>query len=645
MSFQVSLGDGILLAKIAWRLAQTFTKGRHSAPTEFQEIENELYTLSAALTAAENEQSDSREAPNQIAAENNQPTVREDIFKRIIHNCKQTLSHLETIVDKYAVVSEEQDLDNTKLQRWGRSIVKNWRKIEWTTEKGDLTSLISQIMVHTNSLNLLVTIGTSSRAASIERSLDKRFALLEELHQWYVNNLKEATPMRSATSDKPIHAPVQTARVQPSSVILTFELVKKRDNRDEIICPCASLSSEWIEYFLSDSSGGGPGCMFACHCLDHGVGALSHQVAVQRYGLSHLIFPIRIANNDGSWMLYKTADRANNQLTNLYIRKIHSSYIRQLEDTFFCSLSSRRGAAILAQGAGNSLCYISPGDQEQHILEAMSDLSLSQKSIESITFRSGRSWHVREWVDDIQILQYRVQDPGFHKNGIQLNQTKWLEYAEVLVSFNAEDAMKNDDVITTVLKLKRNTVTELLGDGSVKIINVEAIGTHSDERTTTHTGLDVSIQFTAKSEAEEFREKIEAMRMELFVKSLRYPRSNEKVVLNLQTARVECESLYIDDAEICIVVDADAKYRLIIASRNRCTIISQDLVESFFTSPSSRPDYSGSTYIVQIEDSGERKIYHHQKGFRYLSLSTTQGNRMLELARSFVSFSIEDREQ
>lgn len=74
-----------------------------------------------------------------------------------------------------------------------------------------------------------------------------------------------------------------------------------------------------------------------------------------------------------------------------------------------------------------------------------------------------------------------------------------------------------------------------------------------------------------------------------------------------------------------IVVDTDAKYRLIIASRNRCTIISQALVDNFFTSHSNRPNYNGSTYLVQIDDTGKRKIYHYKNGFRHLSLSTTQG--------------------
>ncbi|KAI0533988.1 hypothetical protein GGR58DRAFT_484487 [Xylaria digitata] len=640
MSFQISIGDAILLAQIAWRLAQTFTKGRNSAPAEFQELENELYSLSAALTAVENERDSVRPSADHVASGNNQHIATQDIFTHIFQNCRHTLTHLEELVKKYMIVSEQTNPQKPKLERWSHSIVKNWRKIEWTTEKGDLNTLRSQIMVHTNSLNLLVNIGTSSRAASIERSLDKKLVLLEELHQWYVDNLKETEPKRSHTSGTPIRESEATARAQGLGIVSTFELAEKNEVGHKIICPCASIRSEWIESFLDGTSDPNSGFMFVCSCLDRHSGTVSHQPTVQRYGLSHLIFPIRIASDDISWVLYKTADRANNQLVDLYIRNIHPSYIRRLEDKFFRSLSSRRGDAILAQGEGNSLCYISSENQDELILEAMGDLNISRQSVESITFRSGRSHHIQEWVTDVQILQYGVRNPEILIGNTQADLVRSLEYAEISISFDADEARERDDLASMVLKLRRNTITVLSEKASVEIKSIEAVGTHLDERTTTHEGLDVIIQFTTKPAAREFYDKIEAMRMELFVKSLQYPRSNEKVVLNLQTARVECESVYIDDAEITIVVNADAKYRLIIASRNGCTIISQALVEDFFTSPSNRLNFTGPTYLVQIGDTGERKVYHYKNGFRHLNLSTTQANHMLELARSSVSFAI-----
>lgn len=154
MAFQISIGDAILLAQIAWRLGRTFTKGRASAPAEFKQVEHELYSLSAALSAAESLQS----AASQVDADN--PHIgSQDVFKHIIQNCKNTLAHLEDIVNKYTIVTEPTDPQRPRFERWSQSITKNWRKVEWTTEKGDLSMLRSQLMLHTNSVNLFINIG------------------------------------------------------------------------------------------------------------------------------------------------------------------------------------------------------------------------------------------------------------------------------------------------------------------------------------------------------------------------------------------------------------------------------------------------------------------------------------------------------
>ncbi|KAI1121657.1 hypothetical protein F5Y10DRAFT_255810 [Nemania abortiva] len=645
MPFQISIGDAILLAQIAWRLAQTFTKGRQSAPAAFYEIENELHSLSAALTAVESERSNMQLSTDETGAGSNQHTTNHDILGRIIQNCKRTLEHLEEIVKKYTIVSEQTDPKKPKLERWSHSFLKNWKKIEWTTEKGDLNTLRSQIMVHTNSLNLLVNIGTSTRTASIERSLDKKLALLEELHEWYVDNLKETKPKRKGTPTSHIQESGSTTFIRSLDIVPTFELTRKGEAGDEIICPRASVRSEWIESFMDGDSGPSSGSMFVCNCLDDHSVMLPHQPIVQRYGLSHLIFPIRIASDEGSWILYKTADRESNQLVNLCIRKIHPRHIRHLEDTFFGPLSRRRGAAIIAQGKGNSLCYISADNQEEHLLQAMSELEISRTSVESITFRSGQTHHVQEWVTDVQIFQYGVRSSEASIGNLGVDLIQSLDYAEILISFDASEAQARSDVVSMVLKLRRNTVMVLTDKASVEIKSIQAVGAYLDERRTTYDGLDVTIQFITRLAAKEFYENIQSMRKDLFVRSLRSPRSNEKIVLRLQAARVECESLYIDDAEIAIVMDTNANYRLIIASRNGCTTISQVLVEDFFTSSPNQPNFTGSTYVVQVGDTGERKLYHYKNGFRHLSLSTTQANRMLELARSSVRFGIQNIEE
>jgi hypothetical protein len=163
MASPVSFGDAAAMAKIAWRIAHAFTKGQKSAPAEFREVENQLYSLSAALTAFKDV------CGNDIAAVEIDPSKLPARFQKeeqdgmqsvagILDSCKETLKHLEKVVESYSVVGASDDPGKTRIQRWSTGFVKNYKKVAWTTEAGDLAALRSQLMVHTNSLNLVLGI-------------------------------------------------------------------------------------------------------------------------------------------------------------------------------------------------------------------------------------------------------------------------------------------------------------------------------------------------------------------------------------------------------------------------------------------------------------------------------------------------------
>lgn len=163
MASPVSFGDAVAMSKIAWRIAHAFTKGRTSAPAEFREVENQLYSLSAALAAFKDVCGadvaavtvDSSKLPARFQDEQ-QDGAR--TLSGILDSCAETLAHLEKIVDDYAVVATSKDPAKSRLQRWTADLVKNYKKIAWTTEAGDLAALRSQLMVHTNSLDLVLGI-------------------------------------------------------------------------------------------------------------------------------------------------------------------------------------------------------------------------------------------------------------------------------------------------------------------------------------------------------------------------------------------------------------------------------------------------------------------------------------------------------
>jgi hypothetical protein len=161
MALPVSIGDVYLIASLALKLGRAFTKGRKSAPTEFHEVENQLYSLSAALSALDSAIKlrgsaltiDSNSLPT---LPNHQSTEAEEVVEFMLKSCEETLEHLKKLVENYGSIGKPNDPESPMLKRWSKEIKDNWKKVKWTTEGGDLATLRSQLTVHTNSLNLLL---------------------------------------------------------------------------------------------------------------------------------------------------------------------------------------------------------------------------------------------------------------------------------------------------------------------------------------------------------------------------------------------------------------------------------------------------------------------------------------------------------
>jgi hypothetical protein len=161
MASPVSIGDAYLMGKLALKLGHAFTKGRKSAPAELREVENQLYSLSAALCALEDanaadDASISIETSRLPRILQNCHADGDDIVRSMLRNCEETLKHLEAIVERYRCIGQPRDNEQPRFKRWSRELKQNWKRIAWTTEGGDLAALRSQLTVHSNSLNLVL---------------------------------------------------------------------------------------------------------------------------------------------------------------------------------------------------------------------------------------------------------------------------------------------------------------------------------------------------------------------------------------------------------------------------------------------------------------------------------------------------------
>jgi hypothetical protein len=153
MALPVSIGDALMLSKIAFSIGQAFTSGRKSAPAEFLEVQNLLYSLSKALELL------ARDVPDetQIGAKGSsqQPEAVDSILSHIITNCRITLVHLETLVSRYTELDQANPASG--VRKWKDELRKNWKKLRWTTEGEGLEKLKVTLTAHINGLNLAVS--------------------------------------------------------------------------------------------------------------------------------------------------------------------------------------------------------------------------------------------------------------------------------------------------------------------------------------------------------------------------------------------------------------------------------------------------------------------------------------------------------
>lgn len=149
MPFAPSIGDVMMLSQVAWKIGCAFTSGRAGAPAEFEEVENELISLTRSLTLL----AEILDKDDSIMARADEKT-KEGLGK-ILECCRHTLDSLTSFVDAYQELRRPHGSVALPAQRsWKQILVKNYKKIWWTTEEGDIQALRNMLQVHVNSISL-----------------------------------------------------------------------------------------------------------------------------------------------------------------------------------------------------------------------------------------------------------------------------------------------------------------------------------------------------------------------------------------------------------------------------------------------------------------------------------------------------------
>ena len=150
MAAPVSAGHILMLSQVAWRLTCAFTAGRASAPSQFQEVENELKGLTHSLTML----AESLDQDGSLLAKADGKT-REGMVS-ILSCCSQSLDDLDTFVNSYQDIRRvDQPGGGRAVQRsWRSFFLRNYKTIIWTTEGGNIQSLRNMLAMHTQSITI-----------------------------------------------------------------------------------------------------------------------------------------------------------------------------------------------------------------------------------------------------------------------------------------------------------------------------------------------------------------------------------------------------------------------------------------------------------------------------------------------------------
>ncbi|KAH7240709.1 uncharacterized protein BKA55DRAFT_542022 [Fusarium redolens] len=572
MASPISFGDAYTMAKIAYRLGRAFTKGRKSAPAEFQEVENQLYALSAALESLK-KATDKGEIRGEsgLDPDNDPITI-------MLANCNETLSHLDNLVKEYGRLSStgvESTGNEPAFTRIGKKIKRNWQTIQWTTEGGDLATLRSQLILHTNCLGLVLGAVNNTRTAKMSTQVSESAEILQKLYQLFLANTENSEVQNTVVQPG--------VEAQDGPAIIYFRL-----QADNFVCNRAALR-------LLDRSMDQPrdkqSNVFQCHCSHHGTASTElHTDQVSALTFSPSSFPVRLSGNPRSWIVYKMKNRDTHQLQNLTIRSSNLKYMSRFEEDFVDQLAIRKAQELLQQGINTTVAHLSPAADSVRVLSLLGNTSSTQ-FIDSITFSSDTRSFTRDAIASVNLFHYKSL-PTRHvaDDAVQSSQISYDNCAELVFHYKTKEGISKD--------------------------------------------ISKSIVYSTDA----FQLKLREMQVDLFAISHLYPRSDESLLLHLQADEILFEDLHIENGIIDIVVSrTNNQHRLIIRSENGYAALSQELPEDFISSleQGAPPDMSAPTCEIRMQER-DGAVYRQVRkrdglGRFHISVAATYNNPLLEL--------------
>ena len=166
-----------MLSQLAWKIGCAFTAGRAGAPAQFQEVENELKSLTTAITLL----AESLDEDGSLLARADERT--QEGLDKILGCCRQTLDDLDSFVIQYQEVRRPDEAGGLATRKtWRAVLLKNYKKIMWTTEGGSIQSLRNMLVMHTQSISLTMQALQSRSLSRLEKVIEPVADQINEMH-------------------------------------------------------------------------------------------------------------------------------------------------------------------------------------------------------------------------------------------------------------------------------------------------------------------------------------------------------------------------------------------------------------------------------------------------------------------------------
>lgn len=302
----------------------------------------------------------------------------------MLTNCRETLRHLEKLMEKYEDVDTPTNQDDPSPLRLKETITRNWTKIKWTTKGGDVSDLRDALGAHISAINLALSALNIERGRKIESRTGLILQMAEEMY-------------RSWKNDKPAPATASQQIIRPFGTHARSTVYVRTDMSKEpgMICPRTLI---WLDGTR----------LFECACEE------DRQPPAEDLSLtfqdSSLL--VRTPKQRPTWEIHLYSENLG-RTVQAVVSNLAPSTLGKFEE-FIRDLALRQGKNMLCQGMNSPFAFSNRDESSEDgrsglsVLKMQAQVSGFEDSIEDVTFITGgtRPPLMRNGIQSVRLRHY-----------------------------------------------------------------------------------------------------------------------------------------------------------------------------------------------------------------------------------------------